>query len=242
MQSEAGRFITVFSSDGRLWQVEYAFKAVKQSDVTAVSARSDDFVVVAVQRKVPDKLIDPATVTRMFRVTDRVGACLVGLLTDCLYICRRLRFIAANFQRKNGFEIPVPLLAAALSEIHQLESQYQAIRPTAVSAILFGFEPAASAFALYRVDPAGLASGFRAVAAGVREVEAMAALEKRTEPFASARDATEFVVATLRSVAGAATAADLEVAVLTRERQGYALLPAGEVDDILNAVAGRDAK
>jgi 20S proteasome subunit alpha 1 len=242
MQSEAGRYITVFSSDGRLWQVEYAFKAVKQSDVTAVSAKSDDFVVVAVQRKVPDKLIDPATVTHMFRITEHVGACLVGLLTDCLYICRRLRFFATNFQRKNGFEVPVSLLASALANIHQLESQYQAIRPTAVAAILFGFEPTADAFVLYRVDPSGLASGFRSVAAGVKEVEAMAALEKRTDPFASAREAAEFVVGTLKTVAGVPTGRDIEVAVLTREKKEFALLSSEEVDDILRAVAGKDAK
>jgi 20S proteasome subunit alpha 1 len=241
MASAAERFITVFSSDGRLWQVEFAIKAVSQSDVTAVAVKSDNFVVVAVQKKLTDKLVDPTTFTHMFRITEHVGACLVGLLTDVLYISRRLRYSATNFQRKNGFEIPVSVLASSLSSIHQLESQYQSIRPTAVSAILFGYEPTSKQFALYRVDPAGLASGYRAVAAGGKETEVMSTLEKRTEPFATAQEASEFVLTTIRGITtGDLAAKDVEIAVLTTEAQRYRLLQVDEVEELLKATAGKD--
>jgi 20S proteasome subunit alpha 1 len=240
MSHSPERFITVFNQEGRLWQVEYALKAVKLSDITAVAAKGTDSVVVAVQKKIPHILIDPSSLTHMFRISEHVGACLVGLLTDVLYICRRLRYEAANFQRKNGFEIPVSVLAAHLSSLHQLESQYLSIRPTAVSAILFGFDPVTASFALYRVDPAGLASGFRAVSAGGKENEAMAALEKRTDPLETVQETKEFVLGTLRSVAGVDLAPkDVEVAVMTRDSSSYRLLSAAEVQELLPTVAGK---
>ena len=242
--SAADRFITIFSPEGRLWQVDYAFKAVKQAEVTAIGAKGKGAVVVAVQKKVQDKLIDPDTVTLMFRITEQhVGACLVGMMADVLYIVRRLRYEAAQFERKNGFEIPVSVLSSRLSEIHQLESQYSGMRPTAVSALIFGFEPSVNDFALFRVEPSGVLSGYRAVACGVQEVEARSELEKKmvTTELDGEDQVAEFVVSTLQTVVGVDfEAKEIQVAVMTRENTKFRLMDEDHVDAILKAVAEKD--
>lgn len=241
MSSGADRYLTVFSAEGRLWQVEYAFKAVKQAEVTAVGVKSKNSVCVVVQKKVADKLIDPSTVTHMYRITENVGSCLVGLLPDVLYICRRLRYEAAQFQFKNGYSIPVSILAERLSEIHQLESQYAGMRPTAVSAILFGLDEQSNEFALYKVEPSGYSSGYRAVSCGVKEVEAMSALEKKMKEFETPDATAEFTLATLQTVCGVDfEAKDIEVVLMTKENSKFKLLPDETVEEILHAVAEKD--
>jgi 20S proteasome alpha/beta subunit len=174
-------------------------------------------------------------------MTDHVGACLVGFLPDVLYIARRLRYEAAHFERKTGFEIPVSQLAARLSEVHQIETQYALARPTAVAAIIFGYDAVADDFALYRVDPSGTSYGYKAVASGVKETEAMSALEKKVQPFEDEKVLSEFVLSTLQTVVGMDfEAKELEVAIINLENKRYHLLETERVAEMLKGVADKD--
>ena len=76
------RHITIFSPDGKLYQVEYAFKAIANCLYTSVGIRGSDCVVVATQRKTPDRLQAPSQ--HLFSISASVGGVSTGLEHDSM--------------------------------------------------------------------------------------------------------------------------------------------------------------
>lgn len=89
--SDSSSTISVFTSEGKLLQLEYAFKAVKNSNLTTVGVRGKDTVVVVTEKRVPDKLIDEKSVTNLFKACPSIGVATTGLYPDCKAVVTRLR-------------------------------------------------------------------------------------------------------------------------------------------------------
>jgi 20S proteasome subunit alpha 1 len=176
------RHITVFSPEGRLFQVEYAFKAVKLPGTTAVAVRGTQCVCVAVQRKLPDRLVEPDSVSSAARISEQHGVVFAGLATDGRAQVQRLRAEASEFRYENGYEAPVSYLATRLADINQVYTQHAYMRPLGVTLLFLGWDDHEGGYSgprLYKVDPAGYCIGYRACAAGAKDVEAQNWLEKR---------------------------------------------------------------
>jgi len=236
------RHITIFSPEGRLYQVEYAFKAIKQPGLTSIGVRGKDCCVVVTQKKIPDKLLDSSTVTNLFSISDSIGCVTTGMIADARSQVNRARYESTNFRFKFGYFMPVATLAKRMADIAQVYTQHAWMRPVGVAMIFIGIDDEFGP-QLYRTDPAGSYVGYRAVAAGVKEQEATNFLEKKLRDVTelSHDETVQLAVMALQNVLSVDfKPTEIEVGVVTCANPKFTLLTTNEIDEVLTAISERN--
>ncbi|OKL60396.1 Proteasome subunit alpha type-6 [Talaromyces atroroseus] len=157
---------------------EYAFKAITAANITSVGLRGKDCAVVLTQKKVPDKLIEPSSVSHIFKISPSVGCVLTGSIADARACVDRARGEAAEFRYKYGYEMPGDVLAKRLANINQVYTQRAYMRPLGVAITIISVDEERGP-QVFKCDPAGYFSGYKAVSSGPKYQEASNYLEKK---------------------------------------------------------------
>ena len=166
----------------------------------------------------PDRLIVADSITNIFSINDNIGAVIVGNMQDAKFVVTWLRHTAAQFKFKNGYMIPVPVLAQKFGNYLQKFSQQAYMRPLCVNTTIVGHDDEFGP-QVYRVDPSGQAVGFRAVSTGTKEQEAMTQLEKqwkKKEGNWDSKETIETAIQVLQTVVSSDfKASEIEVGIST---------------------------
>jgi 20S proteasome subunit alpha 1 len=236
------RHITIFSPEGRLYQVEYAFKAVKAAGITSIGVRGTDSVCFVTQKKVPDKLLDQSSVSHLFAITKYIGLLATGMTADAKSLVSHARSEAAEFKFKLGYEIPVDYLAKRLADRSQVYTQHAYMRPLGVAAMLIGIDDELGP-QLYKCDPAGHFVGYKATSSGSKEQEAVNFLEKKikNDPQLSQDETVQTAISALQSILlEDFKPTEIEVGIVSKGNPHFRVLTTEEIDEHLTAISERD--
>jgi len=166
--------VTTYSPDGRLYQIEYAGKAVENSG-TAVAIRCKDGVVFAVEKLILSKMLVESS-RRIHHVDRHVGMATTGLIADARQLVNRGRYEARQYKSFYGDPSPIRILNERLSAYMQAFTLYGYMRPFGVSVLLGGIDK--NGPQLYMLEPSGVSYGYVACAVGKGKQAARTELEK----------------------------------------------------------------
>ena len=161
---------TIFSPDGRLYQVEYARKAVERGS-PAVGVRTDEGVVLAARKRIASPLQDPETVTKIHRIDDHLAVASAGHAADARRLVEHARLVGQRHRLRYDEPAPVESVTTAVADHVQESTQTGGSRPFGTALLVAGVDPSRGggpdeSFELYEVDPSGTPYGWQAVAIG----------------------------------------------------------------------------
>lgn len=185
------RAITVFSPDGRLYQVEYAIETVRRGTI-AVGVKCKDGIIIAVEEK-PRKLQISNTAQKIFQIDDHVGVAAAGYIPDARSQVDNARFFSQSNKMVYDEPVEVETIAKHLADQCQQYTQYAGVRPYGVALILGGVvnnKPE-----LYLTDPSGTYISYDAIAIGSGSEQVTDFLEKTYNENLSLDDAATLATA-----------------------------------------------
>ena len=185
------RAITVFSPDGRLYQVEYAIETVRRGTI-AVGVKCKDGVVIAVEEK-PRKLQISKTAQKIFQIDDHVGVAAAGYIPDARSQVDNARFFSQSNKMIYDEPVEVETIAKHLADQSQQYTQYAGVRPFGVALILGGVVGGKPQ--LYLTDPSGTYISYDAIAIGSGSDQVTDFLEKTYKSDLSLDDAAALACA-----------------------------------------------
>ncbi|WP_415381994.1 archaeal proteasome endopeptidase complex subunit alpha [Halosimplex sp. TS25] len=162
-QQAYDRGITIFSPDGRLYQVEYAREAVKRG-TASIGVRTSDGVVLAVDKRIRSPLMERSSVEKIHKADDHIGIASAGHVADARQLIDFARRQAQVNQLRYGEPIGVETLTKSVTDHIQQYTQVGGARPFGVALIIGGIangEPR-----LYETDPSGTPYEWKALAVG----------------------------------------------------------------------------
>jgi len=169
------RVATMFSPDGRLYQVEYASKIVAQGTL-GVGIKYNDGIILGADKKIPSKLLLPESIEKLFKIDEHIGAVSAGLVGDA----RRLVQIARQKAQENFtyYEEPIQVetLVKEISNINQAFTQYGGMRPFGIAFIIAGVD--STGRRLFETEPSGALAEYQAIAVGKNKEKAMDLFER----------------------------------------------------------------
>ena len=184
---------TMYSPDGRIYQVEYAIETVKRGAI-AIGLQAKDGVIVAVEEKSRDLQVEDIT-QKIFQVDDHIGIAAAGYIPDARILVDSARFFSQSNKLTYDESVDIETVAKHLADQSHQFTQYSGVRPFGVALIIAGIDRKGTR--VFVTDPSGTYVPYAAVAIGGNSDEVTDFLEKNYKEEMSMDDAMSMAISAI---------------------------------------------
>jgi len=184
-----------FSPDGKLFQVEYATKAVEK-DYLVLAVKCQDGILMAAEKVLSSSLLAPNSNHRIFWINDSIACATVGHRPDCYALAVKAREEASSYFDNFGVKITVPELVSRVSMSFQQNHCVSGYRPYGCTALFGSFIDES----LYAIEPCGQYYGYFACCFGKGSGLARAELQKTDWSTKTVRESIDEVARIIRTL------------------------------------------
>jgi 20S proteasome subunit alpha 7 len=155
--------VSTYSPDGRVFQTEYAQKAVDGSG-TVLGIRCKDGVVLGVEKAIVSKMLVEGSNRRTFALDKHAGVAVAGIAPDGRMIVNRAIQEAQQYKTFYGVSIPGRVLSDRIASYVHLFNMYWYVRPFGTATLLAVYDQEGPQ--LYLIEPSGASARFFGAAVG----------------------------------------------------------------------------
>ncbi|MGQ9679575.1 MAG: archaeal proteasome endopeptidase complex subunit alpha [Candidatus Bathyarchaeia archaeon] len=223
--------ITIFSPEGRLYQVEYAIELVKRG-APILGISSQEGVVLAASEHLESPLQDPKYNWKIFQLDEHVGVAIAGLISDARILIEQARIFCQQNRMIYDEPASIESLARVIGDQAQVYTQYAGVRPFGVSLILGGVDKSGSR--VMTTDPSGSYRVFKAIAVGRKSEEANKLLDEKYRDDITLRDSIKLAFDTICLASEEREPLkNIKVAIVPLENPKFRRLSPSEVEEYL---------
>jgi len=206
---------TIFSPEGRLYQIEYAMEAISHAG-TCLGILSKDGVLLAAEKKNVAKLLETSSMAeKIYKLDGHIACSVAGITADANILVTNLRQWAQQHKLVYKEDVPVEQLVVRLCDVKQGYTQYGGLRPFGVSLLYMGYDKN-DGFQLFKSDPSGNYGGWNATCIGANNQGAQSILKQEYNEDCSLDEALMLAVKVF--------AKTLDSTTLTSEKLEFATL------------------
>jgi proteasome alpha subunit len=191
------RAITMFSPDGRLLQVEYAKKTVKQGS-TAIGMVCSDGIILVTDKRIVDPLVVSKSVQKIFQIDEHMGVTAAGILSDARVLIERAQLKAQQYKVTYDSPIDTVTVVKDICDLKQICTQSGGLRPFGVSLLVAGID--IDGPHLFETDPTGIFFEYKATIIGEGEEEGEVIIHKEYKESMTVDQGMKLAIKTLQSV------------------------------------------
>jgi len=210
---------TIFSPDGRLFQVEYARETIRKGSTTLGLKFKDGVLLIAYKNLFSNLILNSST-NKIEQIDDKIICTYIGLSADARHLLNYSQEIAAINKFWYDEQISVKNLVEEVCRYKHLFTSYNGLRPFGLVLLIAGIDLKGTH--LFGTDPSGAFFEYKAICEGQQNNIITKYFNKYYKENLKEEKAINFAIGSIKkSIKKTINSNNLEIGVINKNKDYY---------------------